>query len=126
MIDSTPFYRGTAAADSRSSMNVTIRLPAPELETRFVDEAKQAGLVGLRGHRSVGGVRASIYNACPAAAVDALVAFMAESSARAADRIRAMTPGQLTDSVPLLRADRDIRCEHQREERERAVYGPRS
>ena len=77
-IDRTPFYRGTAAPDSRSQMNVTFRLPTPELETRFVDEARQAGLVGLRGHRSVGGVRASIYNACPAAAVDALVAFMAE------------------------------------------------
>ena len=77
-IDRTPFYRGTAAPDSRSSMNVTFRLPAPALETRFVDEARQAGLVGLRGHRSVGGVRASIYNACPEAAVDALVAFMAE------------------------------------------------
>ena len=77
-IDRTPFYRGTAAPDSRSSMNVTFRLPTPELETRFVHDARQAGLVGLRGHRSVGGVRASIYNACPAAAVDALVAFMAE------------------------------------------------
>ena len=77
-IDRTPFYRGTAAPDSRSAMNVTFRLPAAELEARFVDEARQAGLVGLRGHRSVGGVRASIYNACPEAAVDALVSFMAE------------------------------------------------
>ena len=77
-IDRTPFYRGTAGPASRSLMNVTFRLPAAELETRFVDEAEAAGLVGLRGHRAVGGVRASIYNACPEAAVDALVAFMAE------------------------------------------------
>ena len=77
-IDRTAFYRGAADPDSRSRMNVTFRLPTEALEARFVGEACDAGLVGLEGHRSVGGVRASIYNACPEAAVDALTAFMAE------------------------------------------------
>ena len=77
-IDRTAFYRGAADPDSRSRMNVTFRLPTEALEARFVGEARDAGLVGLEGHRSVGGVRASIYNACPEAAVDALTAFMAE------------------------------------------------
>lgn len=77
-IDRTAFYRGAADPDSRSRMNVTFRLPTEALETRFIGEARAAGLVGLEGHRSVGGVRASIYNACPEAAVDALTAFMAE------------------------------------------------
>ena len=77
-IDRTEFYRGTAHPDSRSLMNVTMRLPNEELEARFVKEATAAGLVGLKGHRSVGGLRASIYNACPEAGVDALVDFMAQ------------------------------------------------
>jgi phosphoserine aminotransferase len=75
-IDRTDFYRGTAQPDSRSLMNVTMRLPSETLEARFIKEATAAGLVGLKGHRSVGGVRASIYNACPDAGVDALVDFM--------------------------------------------------
>ncbi len=75
-IDRTDFYRGTAKVDSRSKMNVTFRLPAEELEAQFVAEAKTRGLVALKGHRSVGGIRASIYNACPPEAVDALIAFM--------------------------------------------------
>lgn len=81
-IDRTDFYRGTAQPDSRSLMNVTMRLPSEELEDRFVKEAGTAGLVGLKGHRSVGGLRASIYNACPEAAVDALVDFMTEFERR--------------------------------------------
>jgi phosphoserine aminotransferase len=77
-IDRTGFYRGHAAKDSRSRMNVTFRLPNEELEAKFVKEAKAAGMDGLKGHRSVGGLRASIYNAFPEAGVDALVAFMQE------------------------------------------------
>ena len=77
-IDRTDFYRGVADPDSRSRMNVTFRLPMAELEQRFAEEAEAAGLSGLKGHRSVGGLRASIYNAFPEAGVDALATFMAE------------------------------------------------
>jgi phosphoserine aminotransferase len=77
-IDRTEFYRGTAQLESRSLMNVTIRLPNEELEGCFVKKASAAGLVGLKGHRSVGGLRASIYNAFPEAGVDAFVDFMDE------------------------------------------------
>ncbi|HMO52331.1 MAG TPA: 3-phosphoserine/phosphohydroxythreonine transaminase [Kiritimatiellia bacterium] len=77
-IDATEFYRGTAAPGSRSTMNVTFRLPSEELEEKFIKEASALGLKGLKGHRSVGGIRASIYNAFPAAGVDTLVAFMKE------------------------------------------------
>jgi phosphoserine aminotransferase len=75
-IDRTGFYRGHARKDSRSRMNVTFRLPSEELEKTFAKEATAAGLDGLKGHRSVGGIRASIYNAFPEAGVDALVQFM--------------------------------------------------
>jgi len=81
-IDRTGFYRGTAKADSRSLMNVTFRLSTEELENRFVKEATAAGLDGLKGHRSVGGMRASIYNAFPEEGVDALVSFMREFERR--------------------------------------------
>ena len=77
-IDRTGFYRGTAQKDSRSLMNVTFRLPTEELEKAFDKEATAAGLDGLKGHRSVGGMRASIYNAFPEDGVDALVEFMRE------------------------------------------------
>ena len=77
-IDRTPFYRGHAKPDSRSRMNVTFRLPSEELEKKFAKEATAAGLDGLKGHRSVGGMRASIYNAFPEDGVDALVQFMQE------------------------------------------------
>jgi phosphoserine aminotransferase len=77
-IDATGFYRGHADADSRSIMNVTFRLPSEELEKKFAAEATAQGLDGLKGHRSVGGIRASIYNAFPLAGVEALVAFMNE------------------------------------------------
>jgi len=77
-IDRTGFYRGTAQKDSRSLMNVTFRLATEDLEKQFVKEATSAGLDGLKGHRSVGGMRASIYNAFPEDGVDALVQFMKE------------------------------------------------
>jgi phosphoserine aminotransferase len=70
------FYRGTAEPKSRSQMNVTFRLPSEELEKRFVEEALKEGFGGLKGHRSVGGCRASIYNAVPKEAVESLAAFM--------------------------------------------------
>jgi phosphoserine aminotransferase len=75
-IDRSGYYRGHADADSRSLMNVTFRLPSEELEKLFVKESTAAGLDGLKGHRSVGGLRASIYNAFPEEGVDALVQFM--------------------------------------------------
>jgi phosphoserine aminotransferase len=77
-LDRTPFWRPHAAKDSRSAMNVTFRLPSEDLEKLFVKEATAAGFDGLKGHRSVGGLRASIYNAFPEAGVAALVEFMKE------------------------------------------------
>ncbi|MCC6992681.1 MAG: 3-phosphoserine/phosphohydroxythreonine transaminase [Acidobacteria bacterium] len=77
-IDRTGFYRGTADKGSRSRMNITFRLPSEALEGQFVKESTAAGLDGLKGHRSVGGIRASIYNAFPEAGVTALVEFMRE------------------------------------------------
>jgi phosphoserine aminotransferase len=77
-IDESSFYRGTAAKDSRSLMNVTFRLPSEELEAKFVAEALKEDMGGLKGHRSVGGCRASIYNATGMEGVTALLAFMAE------------------------------------------------
>jgi phosphoserine aminotransferase len=75
-IDRTGFYRAHAQKGSRSRMNVTFRLPSEDLEKKFAKEATAAGLDGLKGHRSVGGMRASIYNAFPEAGIDALVDFM--------------------------------------------------
>jgi len=72
------FYRGHAEPDSRSLMNVNFRLPTEELEKTFAKEAEQAGLVGLKGHRSVGGLRASMYNAMTVAGCQALKDFMLE------------------------------------------------
>ena len=76
-IDNSQFYKGTADADSRSKMNVTFRLPSEDLEKKFVAEALAQELGGLKGHRSVGGCRASIYNATSLKAVETLVDFMA-------------------------------------------------
>ncbi|MEW5766721.1 MAG: 3-phosphoserine/phosphohydroxythreonine transaminase [bacterium] len=76
--ESSGFYRSTVDADSRSLMNVTFRLPDEDLEQRFIQEATALGLHGLKGHRSVGGVRASIYNAFPMEGVERLVGFMKE------------------------------------------------
>jgi len=81
-IDATDFYRGHADMDCRSTMNVTFRLPAEELDKKFVTEATAQGLDGLKGHRSVGGIRASIYNAFPRAGVEALVSFMKDFERR--------------------------------------------
>jgi phosphoserine aminotransferase len=77
-IDRTGYYKGHAQKACRSLMNVTFRLPSEELEATFAKEAKAAGLDGLKGHRSVGGMRASIYNAFPEEGVAALVQFMQE------------------------------------------------
>ena len=77
-LDSSEFFRGTAQPDSRSLMNVCFRAPTEELEAKFISEATKRGLDGLKGHRSVGGMRASIYNACPRQAVEDLVKFMKE------------------------------------------------
>ena len=74
--NSNGFYRGHADKDSRSFMNVTFRLPSEELEKKFVDEAKAIKLCGVKGHRSVGGMRASIYNAMPYEGVQLLADFM--------------------------------------------------
>jgi phosphoserine aminotransferase len=75
-LDASGFYKGTAVKQDRSPMNVTFRLPTEALEEKFVKEAKGLGMTSLTGHRSVGGIRASIYNAFPVAGVDALVDFM--------------------------------------------------
>ena len=76
-IDNSDFYKGHARFDSRSIMNVTFNLPTPELEAQFIQEATAASFDGLKGHRSVGGCRASIYNAFPSEGVKELVDFMA-------------------------------------------------
>jgi phosphoserine aminotransferase len=88
-IDQSDFFRGTAQTDSRSLMNICFRAPTEDLENKFVAEATKRGLDGLKGHRSVGGMRASVYNACPRGAVEALVAFMKEfeQANRAAARV---------------------------------------
>ena len=79
VVDANPqFYRSPVEMESRSVMNVVFRLPSPELEEQFIAEAKKRGMVGLKGHRSVGGVRASIYNAAGYEWVDALASFMEE------------------------------------------------
>jgi phosphoserine aminotransferase len=77
-LDQTDFFRGTARPDSRSLMNVCFRGPTEDLESKFVSEAQKRGLDGLKGHRSAGGMRASIYNAFPRTGVQALVNFMKE------------------------------------------------
>ncbi len=75
-MDTTGFYNATADKDSRSLMNVTFRLPDEKLEKQFIKKATDEGMGGLKGHRSVGGCRASIYNAMPIEGVKALVDFM--------------------------------------------------
>ena len=77
-IDKSDFYKGHAQKDSRSLMNITFNLPSPELEGKFIQEAAAVSLDGLKGHRSVGGCRASIYNAFPREGVEKLVLFMEE------------------------------------------------
>ena len=72
------FYRGHAVPAARSKMNIPFRLPSEDLEKQFVKESEAAGLIGLKGHRSVGGLRASVYNALPMESAQALVDFMKE------------------------------------------------
>jgi phosphoserine aminotransferase len=81
-IDGHDFYANPVALDSRSLMNVTFLLANPELDKQFVSEATAAGLTNLAGHRSVGGMRASIYNAMPPEGVHALIAFMDDFAAK--------------------------------------------
>ncbi|NJP07646.1 MAG: 3-phosphoserine/phosphohydroxythreonine transaminase [Chloroflexaceae bacterium] len=77
VIDANPgFYRNPIQPESRSLMNITFRLPTPELEQSFLSGATAQGMIGLKGHRSVGGIRASIYNAMPQMGCDALAQFM--------------------------------------------------
>jgi len=79
--NSDGYYRGTAREDSRSRMNVTIRLSSEELEKKFITEAAEIGLNGLKGHRSVGGIRVSMYNAMPLAGIEKMVVFMEQFKA---------------------------------------------
>ncbi len=78
VIDSSNFYRGTVEKEDRSLMNITFRLPSEELEDKFIAEAKKLQMIGLKGHRSVGGCRASTYNALPEKACIDLANFMKE------------------------------------------------
>lgn len=77
-IDRNPFFRGTAAVEDRSRMNVTFVMDTPELEAEFLALAKERNLIGIKGHRSVGGFRASIYNALSISSINALVDTMRE------------------------------------------------
>ena len=82
-IDSSDgFYTGHASRDARSVMNVTFNLPTHGLDGLFAAEAEAAGLIGLKGHRSLGGIRASIYNAFPQEGVEALIGFMSDFARR--------------------------------------------
>ena len=81
-IDGTDFYTGTAVEEYRSDMNITWRIANHDLEPLFIEEAGKQNLKTLKGHRSVGGIRASIYNAFPAEGIDALVSFMKEFEAK--------------------------------------------
>lgn len=81
-IDQSPFYANPVEPESRSWMNVPFTLANNDLDATFLDESKKAGLIALKGHRSVGGMRASIYNAMPEAGVDALIEFMLDFERR--------------------------------------------
>ena len=76
ILDTSEFYKGTADKACRSDMNITFRLPSEDLEKQFIEKAANEGMKGLKGHRSVGGIRASIYNAFSTEGIDALVSFM--------------------------------------------------
>jgi phosphoserine aminotransferase len=78
IIDNYGVFSGVARKDSRSIMNITMRLPSDELTAKFVEEAKKAGLVNVKGHRSVGGIRTSIYNAMTLKGVEKLANFMTD------------------------------------------------
>ena len=81
-IDASSLYRNSVAADARSRMNVTFTLNKPDLESAFLEQAAAAGLQNLKGHRLLGGMRASLYNAMPLAGVEALIGFMREFERR--------------------------------------------
>jgi len=78
IIDNSDFYRGTVEKGSRSKMNIPFRLPSEDLEKEFIAQAAQKNLIGLKGHRSVGGIRASIYNALPLEGAQKLAEFMVD------------------------------------------------
>lgn len=78
VIDNSEFYTGTVAKEDRSLMNVTFRLPNEDLEAKFINEAKKIDIIGIKGHRSVGGCRASVYNALPIKACEVLAQFMVD------------------------------------------------
>lgn len=78
VLDSSSFYKGHVRPDSRSLMNITFKTPTPDLDKKFLTESEKAGLDGLKGHRSTGGMRASIYNAMPKEGCKALADFMKE------------------------------------------------
>ncbi|HYE01843.1 MAG TPA: 3-phosphoserine/phosphohydroxythreonine transaminase [Phycisphaerales bacterium] len=82
VLDSSSFFRGTAERPSRSLMNICFRTPGEDLDEKFVKEAKAAGFDGLKGHRSVGGMRASVYNAFPPEGARALAQFMRDFETR--------------------------------------------
>jgi phosphoserine aminotransferase len=81
-IDGSQLYRNSVDKDARSWMNVTFTLNRPELDAAFLEEASKSGMQGLKGHRVLGGMRASIYNAMPLSGVEALIAFMREFERR--------------------------------------------
>ena len=81
-IDSSSLFKNAVAEDARSRMNVTFSLSKPELDPLFLAQAAEAGLQGLKGHRALGGMRASIYNAMPLDGVESLIAFMQEFERR--------------------------------------------
>ncbi len=82
VLDGSDFWRPHAEEESRSVMNVTWRLAEEDLESAFIEEAAESGMGGLKGHRSVGGIRASLYNGCPVESVEALASFMADFESR--------------------------------------------
>jgi phosphoserine aminotransferase len=83
VIDSSSFWHSPVEKESRSIMNIVWRLQSEALEEKFISEAKKSGFVGLKGHRSVGGIRASTYNAVPLESVEALASFMKEFEKKA-------------------------------------------
>jgi phosphoserine aminotransferase len=83
-IDNNPMFTGTAAVEDRSEMNVCFLLTKPELEEEFSKMVKEAGIIGIKGHRSVGGFRASLYNALPIESVKVLTSVMKEFALKTA------------------------------------------
>ena len=81
-LDGSALFKGTVDPDSRSLMNIPFVTGNEELDKKFIKEAEAAGFINLKGHRSVGGMRASIYNAMPIAGVEQLVTFMKEFEAK--------------------------------------------